>query len=278
VKVKNRGTSAAANVTVKGYHSLPGAGLTWPTDFTPMSPSAGLTAASVPANSSAEVTLGPFAWVPNLNAYGHDCVLMIASVAGDPSNVANFAPGETIAEWRLVPNDNNIGQRNVQLVPGGGGKEGLVRGLHERVFFAGNTFARRATMQLQVELPDLLRAAGWQLRLRGTGDGPFVLGPGERRLITLELIAGQDFTADQVRDASDRDITVTLLANDMVLGGMTYRLDPSLKAAPEPAGGAQDCRDRARDLLRCLDIPGGKVRDVHVTKVSIDVCMEDDCC
>ena len=32
-KVKNRGTCAAANVTVKGYHSLPGAGLTWPTDF-----------------------------------------------------------------------------------------------------------------------------------------------------------------------------------------------------------------------------------------------------
>ena len=34
--------------------------------------------------------VGPFEWVPNENVYGHDCVLMIASVAGDPSNVDNF--------------------------------------------------------------------------------------------------------------------------------------------------------------------------------------------
>ena len=33
VKVKNRGTTAATNVDGPGYHSLPGAGLTWPTDF-----------------------------------------------------------------------------------------------------------------------------------------------------------------------------------------------------------------------------------------------------
>ena len=27
--------------------------------------------------------------------------------------MSNFSPGETIPEWRLVPHDNNIGQRNV---------------------------------------------------------------------------------------------------------------------------------------------------------------------
>lgn len=277
VKVKNRGTTAAANVTVKGYHSLPGAGLTWPTDFTAMTPTAGLVAASVPANSASEVTLGPFEWVPNTNAYGHDCVLMIASVTGDPSNVDNFVPGETIAEWRLVPNDNNVGQRNVQLVPGAGGMEGLMAGLHERLFFAGNTFARRATMELQAQLPALLRAAGWQIRFRGIAGNTFVLKPGEKRQITIELVPGRDFTADQVSGTDDRDISVTLLANDMVLGGMTYRLDPALKAPPEPGRG-KECRDRASDLLRCLDLPGGKVRDVHVTKVSLDICMEDGCC
>jgi hypothetical protein len=80
-----------------------------------------------------------------------------------------------------------------------------------------------------------------------------------------------------VNDTEDRDIVVTLLTDGMVIGGMTYRLDPSLKAPPEPAGNGQDCRDRARDLLRCLNLPSGKVRDVHVTKVSIDVCMDDGC-
>jgi hypothetical protein len=275
VKIKNRGTSAATSVTVKGYHSLPGAGLTWPTDFTAMSPAAGLVAASVPANSASDVTLGPFEWVPNTNAYGHDCVLMIASVAGDPSNVDNFVAGETIAEWRLVPNDNNIGQRNVQLVPGAEGAEGLIRGLHQRVFFAGNTFNRRATMQLRVDLPRLLQAAGWKLRF--IPGERFVLGPGERRQVTIEVVPGRDFTADQVRGVSDRDITVTLLGNDMVLGGMTYRIDPDLKTPPEHDGGG-DCRKPASDLLRCLDVPGGKVKSVHVTKVSIDVCMDQRCC
>jgi hypothetical protein len=167
VKIKNRGTLAAANVTVKGYHSLPGAGLTWPDDFTAMSPASGLVAASVPANSAGEVTVGPFEWEPNINVYGHDCVLMIASVAGDPSNVDNLSAGETLAEWRLVPNDNNIGQRNVQVVPGGGGMEGLLAGLDDHVFLAGNTFMRRATMQLKVALPELLQAKRWQLRFQG---------------------------------------------------------------------------------------------------------------
>jgi hypothetical protein len=277
VKVKNRGTLAATNVAVRAYHSLPGAGLTWPTDFTAMSPAAGLTAPSVPPNSSGEVTLGPFEWVPNANAYGHDCLLMIASVSGDLSNVDNFGPGETIAEWRLVPNDNNVGQRNVELVPGGGGGEGLIGGLEERVFFAGNTSIRRATMELQVDLPELLRSTGWQLRFRDIAGDRFVLGPGEKRLITIELVPGRDFRAEQVSGTDDRDITVTLLADGMVLGGMTYRLDPSLKAPPEPIRD-RDCREQARDLLRCLDIPGAKVREVHVRKVSIDVCMDDDCC
>jgi zinc metalloprotease ZmpB len=235
VKVKNRGTTAAANVTVKGYHSLPGAGLTWPNDFAAMTPAAGLTAASVPANSSGEVTLGPFEWVPNTNAFGHDCVLMIASVSGDPSNVDKLAVGETIQEWRLVPNDNNIGQRNVQLVPGGGGTGGLMRGLHKRVFFAGNTSLRSATMQLQVRLPDLLQSTGWRLRFDGI-DNQFVLGPGEKRQITLELHPGHHFTGDQVRETEDRDIAVTLLADGMVLGGMTYRLDPDLEASPPRPG------------------------------------------
>jgi hypothetical protein len=278
VKIKNRGTLAAANVTVKGYHSLPGAGITWPDDFTAMPPAAGLVAASVPASNAGEVTVGPFEWEPNINVYGHDCVLMIASVASDPSNVDNFSAGETIAEWRLVPNDNNIGQRNVQVVPGGGGMEGLLAGLDDHVFLAGNTFIRRATMQLQVELPELLRAKGWQLRFQGLATDRFVLGPREKRLLRIELVPGDDFTPDEVAGTSERDIAVTLLADEMVLGGMTYRLDPAVKEPPQGGKGGRDCRKPARDLLDCLDIPGKKVRDVHVTKVSIDVCMDDDCC
>jgi hypothetical protein len=278
-KVKNRGTVTASNVTVKGFHSLPGAGLTWPVDFTSMTPTAGLVAASVVANSAAEVTVGPFEWVPNVNAYGHDCVLMIASVPGDVSNTDLLGPGETIEEWRLVPNDNNVAQRNVQLVPGGGGPEALIDGLHRRFFMAGNTFQRKATMVLQVQMPEPLASLGWTVRFPGITSNRFVLAPKARREVVIELVPGRGFTTDQVTAASDRDITVSLLADDILIGGMTYRLDPALTQVPGGDGpGTDRCKDRAQDLLECLHIPGDKVKSVHVKKVSIDVCMDDDCC
>jgi hypothetical protein len=227
VKVKNRGTLTANNVIVKGYHCLPGAGLTWPTDFLQMTPLAGLPIASIAANNTQEVTVGPFAWIPNVNAYGHDCLLMIASTAGDVSNIDNFALGETIEEWRLVPHDNNVGQRNVQLVPGGGGGQGLIAGLDRHIFYAGNTFRRHTTMELKAVLPAFLSERGWRIELK---PNIFKLESGQKRQIVIELVPGGEFTSEQVRNSVERDITVSLYANDMLLGGMTYRLDPEMKS------------------------------------------------
>lgn len=278
VKVKNRGTTDAANVNVKGYHSLPGAGLTWPTDFTAMSPALGLNAASIAANNGSEVVLGPFEWVPNVNAYGHDCVLMIASVAGDPSNVDNFVGGDSIAEWRLVPNDNNVGQKNVQLVPGGGGMEGLLAGLADRFFMAGNTFRVPATMALDVSLPRVLVAKGWKIRFPGIPGTSFRLDPGERRRVAIEMVPGQEFTAVDIEGTTDREIRIELAANGMPIGGMTYVLDPAMKRPPERLDARRDCRDAADDLLDCLDLPGGRVRDVKVRRVSLDLCLDEECC
>ncbi|MBP2320337.1 hypothetical protein JOF56_000722 [Kibdelosporangium banguiense] len=126
VKVRNRGTQTANNVVVHGYHTKPGAGLLWPTDFEPFD-TPKLSAGSLAANSAQETVVGPFEWTPNINAHGHDCLLMIAGATGDGSNVESFTAGEVIPEWRLVPNDNNIGQRNVNPVPGGGGAKALLR-------------------------------------------------------------------------------------------------------------------------------------------------------
>jgi hypothetical protein len=278
VTIKNRGTTAASNVVVKGYHCLPGAGLTWPTDFVQMTPLSGIVIASIGANNTEEVTVGPFEWIPNTNVYGHDCLLMIASTDGDPSNIDNFTAGETIEEWRLVPHDNNVGQRNVQLVPGGGGTEGLIRGLHEHVFVAGNTFRRRATMELKVQLPKILSANGWQLTFKNIDGNRFVLKPGEKRRIVIDLVPGKTFTKEQVQQTNDRDIAITLYANDMLLGGMTYRLDPDLKAPMnQPPDDKAKCNDKANDLLKCLNLDGGKVTKVCVKKVSLDIALDNDC-
>jgi zinc metalloprotease ZmpB len=117
VKLKNRGSQNATNVVVKAFHANPAGGLSYPIDWFPMN-TAQLAAADVPANNAAEITVGPFEWVPT--HVGHECTFMIVSAMGDTSNVDNIAAGDSIPEWRVVPNDNNIGQRNVYPVSGGG--------------------------------------------------------------------------------------------------------------------------------------------------------------
>ncbi|MBO9564468.1 MAG: hypothetical protein J7621_16910 [Niastella sp.] len=279
-KVKNRGTQAATNVNVRAFHSLPGAGLTWPNDFTEMPAAPGLPIASIAANNAAEITVGPFEWIPNVNAYGHDCVLMIVSAPGDPSNIDNFTGGETIEEWRLVPNDNNVGQRNVNILPGGGGENGLMLGLNRHIFYAGNSFRKRATMELKTELPKFLSDAGWKIAFEGISGNKFVLKPGEKREIVINLIPGKDFTADQVRNAENKDITVELLGNDISLGGMVYRLDPDKKVPGYIPGGTKGdnkCNDKAQELLKCLHLGDAEVKKVCVKKISLDIELNNDC-
>jgi hypothetical protein len=278
--VKNRGTSVANNVTVRAYHSKPGAGLTWPNDFVEMSPIGGLPIASIPANSASAVQVGPFEWEPNINAYGHDCVLMIASVAGDASNVDNFTGTESIQEWRLVPHDNNVGQRNVSVVPGGGGMEALIASLDGAFFMAGNNLNRRGAMELRVEMPKVLADKGWLLQFRGIPDNKFTLKAGEKREVRLQLKTGSDFSKADIEGAADRMINVSLLANGLLLGGMSYYVDPNLT---RPSGGKQpagkDCDDAAQKLLDCLKVSGNrKIKKVCVKKVSVDIELDSDCC
>jgi hypothetical protein len=277
VKVKNRGTTNASG-TVKLYHSLPGAGLTWPTDFVQAGPAAGLPTGTVLANNGNELTIGPFAWTPNVNAYGHDCLLAVVETTQDPSNLANFTPTQTIQEWRLVPHDNNIGQRNVQLVPGGGESQALSASLDGVFFMAGNNLGKAAQMELRVALPDVLVSRGWTLGFAGLGGTKFRLEAGEKRRIDLQLAAGSDFTTDDIRGVADRDIVVTLLADGMILGGMTYRVDPDLATVRKAPTTDDRCNHVAQGLLDCLHVGRGqKVRHVCVKKVSLDIELDSSC-
>lgn len=275
VKVRNRGTTTATNVVVRGFHTKPGAGLLWPTDFQAFT-TAQITVGTLGPNNSEEKVVGPFEWTPIINAYGHDCVLMIVSSNGDASNIDTFTAGEVIPEWRLVPNDNNIGQRNVQPVAAGGGMEGLLESLDGLSFWIGNPNPRRATMELKVELPAVLSTAGWRLVFDGLEDNRFALKSGERREVVMHLQAGKAFTRDAVDADPKRDITVSAFADDNLIGGMTYRLDPTL-ARPHNAGRRKpDCREPAAALLECLGIPDQDVKSVRVKEVILGVRMRHD--
>ena len=288
VKVKNRGTQQAQNVVVHGYHSKPGAGLIWPADFASFT-TPPIFIGTVNGNNTQEVVVGPFEWTPNTNAYGHDCMLMVVAADGDAANVANFIVGETIPEWRLVPNDNNIAQRNVVPVPGKCGKCGLMQGLDGKRFLVGNPNPRRGKMTFNITLPPLLSELGWKLELEGVEKG-LVLASGAKREVTIKLQPGKDFTPDEVKATKDRDIRIEVLANDNLVGGMTYRLDPDLCKPWNDRPKDKNCLDEAQRLADCLGIKQ-EIGQVCVKEIVVslkvkqgdcakkeDCSKKEDCC
>lgn len=283
VKIKNRGTQTANNVVVRGFHTKPAAGLLWPSDFEAFT-TAQISVGTLGPNSSEEKIVGPFEWQPNVNAYGHDCMLMVVTATSDPSNVDTFTPGEVIPEWRLVPNDNNVGQRNVNLIPGGGGAKSLVEGLHGFPLWVGNPNPKRAVIDIDIKLPAVLAECGWSVGFEGLRSTRFQLASREQRMLVIQVTPGSEFARADIESADDRDIVLTVAADGGPLGGMTYRVDPSLDRAEDRPGatpGGPDptrCLEHAAELLECLDLHGHDVKSVRVKKVTLEVGMEGDCC
>ncbi|MFE6283623.1 hypothetical protein [Streptomyces sp. NPDC057877] len=243
VRVRNRGTQHANDVVVRGYSAVPGVGLSWPDDWIPMDTPEIALPTGIPPNG--DTVVGPFRWRPR--SVGHECMFMEVSALGDLSNIdpATFYPcaaGPT-AEWRLVPFDNNVAQRNVAPVPGGGGLRGLLSGFARRRFLVRNPFAHEARVTLVATLPPFLAERDWRLRV-GHRDTRCTIGlaPGAQREIPVSLRPGRDFTREDVLDARHAvSLRVTASANGTTIGGMTYRLDPDLTMAP------RERTDRAPD-------------------------------
>jgi hypothetical protein len=230
VKIKNRGTQTARAVIVKGFHCNPGTGLVWPNDWQPMT-TAQLSASNVPPNNTAEITVGPFEWIPS--QVGHECILMIVSAKGDASNIDNFTAGDSIPEWRLVPHDNNIGQRNVNPVAGGGGLKGLLASSAALTFRLKNPHPFRARMFINPVLPRILAERKWGLEFTSPGGRSFTLGPGESKEIVMRFKPGKDFSSEDMVKAKDPFIHVETYGDGILIGGMSYQLDPNIKAPSE---------------------------------------------
>jgi hypothetical protein len=230
VKIKNRGTRKAQGVKVKAFHANPTIGLVYPTDWQPMS-TAQLSAADVAPNSAVEEIVGPFKWKPT--QVGHECMFMIVSAKGDASNVSNFSAGETIPEWRLVPHDNNIGQRNVVPVPFKNHKD-WITAVGKLRFTLKNPNRRAAKMLLAPTLPRVLDKRGWKLELlSATGSplkgGSLKLGPGKSVELSLRLVPGEPFTTAEVAKWRDAAIRIVGYADAILIGGMTYPMAPEQK-------------------------------------------------
>ncbi len=230
VRVKNRGTQTANNVQVDAYHCLPGTGLAFPDDWAPMATATLPAAGPIPSGGSTIV--GPFAFVPT--QVGHECLLAIASADGDAGNDTTITG--TIAENRLVPFDNNIGQRNVHPVYPS--LKWLVRIFREHVLIIRNPFRHVKVATIEVELPRFLRKLGWRMRVVSEGGTKFEIGPRERRKILLEIEPGEDLKPEVVKRAiatGDSDIVLRTFLDGELSGGMTYPLSfDAGKEKPDP--------------------------------------------
>jgi hypothetical protein len=212
-------------------------------------------------------------------------MLMVASAAGDPSNIDVFGPGESIPEWRLVPHDNNIGQRNVHQVPAAGGVDGILAVLDGRTFTVHNPFDHPARMHVDIHLPRSLAERRWAVEIATAGGSNFTLGPRGSRRVRLRAVAGTNVTPGELGQASDLEIVVMVTADDILMGGMVYTLDPTRSkplpqdGCPKQPGKGSDgddpCRDQASELLKCLALPEAKVKRVRIKSVQVHVDLND---
>jgi hypothetical protein len=282
VQVKNRGTQAAANVVVSGFHCRPSAGLTWPDDWQAMTTATVSVSGTIPAGGS--TIAGPFEWTPS--EVGHECMMMSVSADGDlsnldPSGALPCATGPTPDE-QLARFDNNIGQRNVAPVAGGGGLAGLIASFADRHFWTSNPYGRQIRVDLDVALPAFLSQRGWRVALRNPGGASFTLPARGSRKVEIGLIAGADFAAADVLAAgAQAGIVVSAKVDGYVFGGITYQVDPLLA---EPAAElpqhhhSQGCAGAAHRLLGCLQLSAGEVTSVRVKKVTVDIELDDCGC
>jgi hypothetical protein len=113
-------------------------------------------------------------------------------------------------------------------VPGGGHRHALEEAFERREFWASNPFAKTSVMEVRPIMPPFLSSRGWAMTLENPGGGSFSLGPRDSRVIRPRLVSGQDFTVAQVTMAGYVAIEVVVLADGLVVGGITFVLDPKL--------------------------------------------------
>jgi len=223
--------------------------------------------------------VGPFEWTPTV--VGHECLLAIASATGDPGNDTTVT--NSIPHSRFVPFDNNVGQRNVAPVAGGGGGGALEASFEGRGFVFRNPHDRTVDGKLEAVLPKFLRRRGWGLKFTNPGGDRFTLPARSSRNVAMRLDPGDDFTPGEIPlHLAERAIDIVSYVDGVVVGGMTYDVDPKLESPPKERPSPEDdrgqrCKTSAEELLACLGLPTKCVTRARIHRISVDIDL-DDCC
>jgi hypothetical protein len=239
VRVRNRGFTAAASVTVKLLWAFAGAGLpALPADFWSAFPadpattaswhplacgtgggtscsvsSLGYSGSSVAGTAADAVQIVRFDFPgptvdPSRPDPEHFCLFAVLDSPQDHASplVGSAAPSHFVPDL-LTPGDNNVTHRNVRVEPGG-------RSDTVERFFVRNPTAERATVTLRLYAPP-----GWEVELDRFAFGqPFTLEPGQELLVTLRALAPRTGAVGDVEVRQE-----TEAGKLRFTGGMTYR-------------------------------------------------------
>lgn len=248
VRIKNRGTQAAKNTSLRVYSADPGTGFVW------KGPSAKsntgwteLTAVpykvEVIHSQGGEVIAGPIPWTPKHP--WHECLFAMVSDDIDLSNVDPYVDktGTTVTppcgtlptpHWQLVPHDNNIAQRNLVPVPSGNMGKNLFFAFFQRTFHVHNPYPHSSNVVVEWTLPYFLRERGWSMELLDGAVSSFRLPAYGSKKITLRLNRGKRFSRSDVLELRhEQKIEFRTRIDGQIVGGMTYMIDPFMKMPQE---------------------------------------------
>jgi hypothetical protein len=176
VRVRNIGDATVNNITVNVYDAPGASNLRWPDDWVPEIGTASI--ASLPAGQEAVVSV---AWTPA--AQGHYCFL---------TRIA--APDDRITFDGWVPFDNNICQRNVQIISDGTSTTGVKVGNRNRgsgygsVTIKSNNVPTGATAKVTFTDPAMFQR--WQQAGGTVTGGQVISGTNSIQLDVLPLTSG----------------------------------------------------------------------------------------
>lgn len=146
IRVHNFGCTTSGLVRIRFYWANPSGGIP-PSEWDEIQPSVIKNVNSIPSGGSVEYS-PPILWTPTGTAIGHRCVLVRLESTQDP-----------ITNDYNVPGDNNIGQKNVNIVTASPGAPSA------DAFFIANPFKEPAEVHLTIDRRNLPQPSQFIMRL-----------------------------------------------------------------------------------------------------------------
>lgn len=286
VRVRNRGTQAATNVTVRTFHSKAGTGFVWPDHW------AATTTAVLPAAGAiapgGQTIIGPFEWVPD--APGSPCLLAMASATGDAAN--DTTVHAAIPMFPFITCDNNIGQRNVTVVSLLPKFKDILEKIKKIPFEVMNPFETMAAVELRVILPPTMREMRMNIAFENAGGPRFRLGPLASRQVMFSAVKARPGTVEKpipgLREipgvnVPETEVTtlgrraenliIETLINGRLAGGMVYVLQEGGEGLEELAPKAAEAPNLAA-IQEIIDQAAGKGLRMSVKNLQLNVEFE----